>query len=183
MTSSNIFEIRKLEDLKYLMETNVTVILGLTCNLTDTKTKIMIRKFLKRKSEQFSLITFIYMDVSEEYRKTCSLNILKGDNYPKVYHIRNGNQLLVSVENADYEGIYGSFSQVEKYYLKEMDEFKNKKTIIPDISNENNIDPKLAKQAQLEKLVHLNNKYDNMKIDLIKEIKRRKQLETVKEHL
>lgn len=183
MSSNNIFEVAKLEDLKSLMESNITVILGLTCSLTDNKTKIMIRKFLKRKSEQFSLITFIYMEVLEEYRKTGSLNILKGDNYPKVYHIRNSNQLLLSVEDADYDGIYDSFSQVEKYYLKEMEDFKNKKLEVSDNSVELNINPKITKQEQLEKLVYLNNKYDSMKVDLIKEIKRRKQLETVNAQL
>ena len=179
--TSNIFEVKNLEDLKTLMESNVTIILGLTCCSTDTKTKSMIKKFLKRKSEQFSLITFIYMDVSEEYKKIGSLNILKGDNYPKVYHIRNSNQVLVSIENADYDGIYESFSQVEKYYLKEMNDFKTKQeTDLNTLSNhEQYIDPIIEKQKQLEKLVSLNNKYDNMKIDLIKEIKRRKKLKLV----
>ena len=179
--SSNIFEVKNLEDLKTLMESNITVILGLTCCSTDTKTKVMIRKFLKRKSEKFTLITFIYMDVSEEHKNNGSLNILKGDNYPKVYHIRNNNQVLVSVEDADYEGVYESFSQVEKYYLKEMEDFKNKQETVSNIQSnqEQYVDPKIEKQKQLEKLVYLNTKYDNMKVDLIKEIKRRKQLELV----
>jgi hypothetical protein len=182
---SNIFEVKNLEDLKTLMESNITVILGLTCNSTDSKTKVMIRKFLKRKSEKFSLITFIYMNVSEEYRQKGSLNILKGDNYPKVYHIRNSNQVLVSVEDADYEGIYESFNQVEKYYLQEMKEFKNKEVLdngekkIQVLEPEQYIDPKIEKQKQLEKLVYLNSRYDNMKLDLIKEIRRRKKLESI----
>lgn len=177
---SNIFEVKNLEDLKTLMESNVTVILGLTCTSTDSKTKVMIRKFLKRKSEQFNLITFIYMNVSDEYRTTGSLNILKGDNYPKVYHIRNSNQVLVSIEDADYEGIYESFSQVEKYYLKEMEDFKNNSNKSSHNSEpEKHVDPKIEKQKQLEKLVYLNSRYDNMKLDLIKEIRRRKKLESV----
>lgn len=177
---SNIFEVKNLEDLKTLMESNVTVILGLTCTSTDSKTKVMIRKFLKRKSEQFNLITFIYMNVSDEYRTTGSLNILKGDNYPKVYHIRNSNQVLVSIEDADYEGIYESFSQVEKYYLKEMEDFKNNSNkSFHNSEPEKHVDPKIEKQKQLEKLVYLNNRYDNMKLDLIKEIRRRKKLESV----
>jgi FlaA1/EpsC-like NDP-sugar epimerase len=182
---NNIFEVTNLKDLKTLMESNVTVILGLTCDSVDNKTKVMIRKFLKRKSEQFSLITFIYMDVSEKNRTITTLNILKGDNYPKVYHIRNNNQVLVSIVDADYEGVYESFSQVEKYYLKEMDDFKNHTSIDnkpsekQSIIQEHIMDPKLEKQKQLEKLVYINSRYDNMRIDLIKEIKRRKKLESI----
>lgn len=177
--SNNIFEVKNLEDLKTLMETNVTIILGLTSDKNDNNTKVMIKKFLKRKSEQFPIITFIYMYVSEDYKNNASLNILKGDNYPKIYHIRNNNQILVSVEDADYESIYESFSQVEKYYLKEMENFKNNEHTNTSIVSDYHIDPKIEQQKRLEKLVCLNNRYDNMKIDLIKEIKRRKQLETI----
>ena len=182
MSICNIYEVTTLEDLKSLMESNVTVILGLTCSNTPNSTKAMIRKFLKRKSEKFHLITFIYMHVSDDHRNTGSLNILKGDNYPKVYHIRNNNQVLVSVEDADYEGIYESFNQVEKYYIKEMEDLQNKQTSNTQNNNtlpEHFTDPILEKQQQLEKLVYLNTKYDNMKTDLLKEIKRRKTMENL----
>lgn len=181
MSIRNIYEVTTLEDLKTLMESNVTVILGLTCSNTPNSTKAMIRKFLKRKSEKFHLITFIYMHVSDDHKNTGSLNILKGDNYPKVYHIRNSNQVLVSVEDADYEGIYESFNQVEKYYTKEMEELQNKQTVATqnNIPLEKYTDPIIEKQQQLEKLVYLNTKYDSVKTDLLKEIKRRKTMENL----
>lgn len=233
MNRVNILEVTNLKDLRTVMESNVTVVLGLTCSETSGKAKVMIRKFLKRKSEKFPLVTFVYMEVSDNDRNNGTLNILKGNSYPKVYHIRNSNQLLVRVEEADYEGIYESFAKVEQYYVAEMKEFqqrmqnqnnetddeatgdedeiseddqdkvietdqgKKKKTKgkqktksgTMDSAQQNQsmnngsqdmgttVNPVLEKKKNLEKLVYLNNQYDNMKIDLIKEIKRRKKLE------
>ena len=98
---SNIVEVKNVSDLKHIVGKNMTVILGLVLPSTDNKTKVMIRKFLKRKSEKFPLLTFVYMEVSNKDRVS-SLNILQGDDddYPKVYHIRGGNNFFVEVPAA-----------------------------------------------------------------------------------
>jgi hypothetical protein len=254
MSNANVWEVKKLIDLKTIMETCVTVILGLTMPETKTSDKIMIRKFLKRKAEKFHLITFVYMEVSERDRQT--LNILKGtiEDYPKVYHIRGGNNILVAVPAATEDFINESFREVEKYYIEEMKAFqkqtnnkskntntntnknadkesekdinltdsasieeyslesvdneKNKKVVSNNhdnnkhdnnnhdnnvnISNNNNNNnkpemvsistgtnknPELEKKKNLEKLVFVNKKYDDLKLELTQEILKRKKIE------
>lgn len=126
MSRSNILEVTNLSDLKEIMESCVTVILGFTTPETPKDLKVFIRKFLKRKAERFPLITFVYMEVSESDRKT--LNILRGEpkDYPKIYHIRGGNNILVAVEAADEEKINESFAAAEQFYVKEMKAFQKK---------------------------------------------------------
>ncbi len=120
MSLSNVIEVVNMVDLKMIMESCLTVIMGFTLPQTPKETKIMIRKFLKRKAEIFPLITFVYMQVSQKDR--LFLNILKGDDdeYPKFYHIRNGNIVLVHIDAANIKSINETFNEVEKYYIKEM---------------------------------------------------------------
>jgi hypothetical protein len=239
MSRSNILEVTNLSVLKEIMGSCVTVILGFTTPETPKDLKVLIRKFLKRKAERFPLITFVYMEVSDRDRKT--LNILRGEpeDYPKIYHIRGGNNILVAVEAADDEKINESFDAVEQFYIKEMKDFQNKikrensnkhkvskdegsDTPISDkmaedcdisvsdddkpktsqhqtdkkseqmdqdqenVQNgQNNIaipeDPVIEKKKTLEKLVFLNKKSDEMKLDLIRDIAKRKKLEGIVE--
>jgi hypothetical protein len=243
----NIMEITNLVDLKYIMSSCVTVIAGFTTPYTPQKLKVYIRKFLKRKSENYPLITFVYMEVSDADRKT--LNILKGgiDDYPRIYHIRGGNNIMVEVNAANEETISASFKQVEKLYVDEMKAFqqhiknknisdtdekidsnddqiisddpdeesehvqilkksqKNTKTnkklqtsnneqyninqqdnnLITqnetqnDQTPEQQIDPVLEKKKNLEKLVLLNKKCDELKLNMVKEIAKRKKMEVI----
>ena len=133
MSRTNILEVVNLQDLKSIMMSHVTVVLGLTIASTSTADKIMIRKFLKRKAERLPLVTFVYMEVQDGDRGT--INVLKGDNatYPKMYHIRGGNNILVSVDAMNQESMYESFSEAEPHYIEEMKNIaigKNKKTRI-----------------------------------------------------
>ena len=135
MSKSNVIEIVNMVDLKVIMESCLTVIMGFTLPQTPKETKIMIRKFLKRKAEIFPFITFVYMEVSDKDR--LFLNILKGgdEEYPKIYHIRNGNIVLVRVDAANIQSINETFNEVEKYYIKEMSQIQN--TNNDDISEPN----------------------------------------------
>ena len=112
MSRSNIWEVTTFSDLGTVLKSNVTVILGLTIASTPNSTKAMIRKFLKKKSIKFPLLTFVYMEVTREIMG--KLNILKNnpESYPIIHHIRNGNTILLTVENADQEGVYESFASV-----------------------------------------------------------------------
>jgi hypothetical protein len=125
MNKSNIVEVTNLFDLKQIMQSCMTVILGFTVPVTPDDAKVMVRKFLKRKAEKFPLITFVYMEVSDQDRQT--LNILRGtiDQYPKIYHIRQGNDVLVNVQAANIKTINKSFDEVEKYYIEDMKNFRN----------------------------------------------------------
>lgn len=250
MSRSNILEVTNLSVLKEIMESCVTVILGFTTPETPKDLKVLIRKFLKRKAERFPLITFVYMEVSDRDRQT--LNILRGEpkDYPKIYHIRGGNNILVAVESADEEKINESFAAAEQFYVKEMkafqkkikeentkgntsdtpisdkrdddddfeisisDEDKPKNPITKSSQKQNNkqpeqdeqdvensqngqnkqnsmaiqpeesltqLNPVMEKKKNLEKLVLLNKTSDNMKLDLIKNVAKRKKLESVVE--
>lgn len=119
MSRSNILEVTNLTDLKSIVGTCVTVILGFTTPETPSERKIMVRKFLKRKAEQFPLIKFVYMEVSDEDRKT--LSILGGSvkDYPKIHHIRDGRNCLIEISNADEESMNDSFKAVEHIYIAE----------------------------------------------------------------
>ena len=55
MSKSNIIEVTNLRDLKTVMMSHVTVVLGLTVPSVHSSLKCMIRKFLKRKSESIIL--------------------------------------------------------------------------------------------------------------------------------
>ena len=173
MSKSNIIEVKKLSVLKEIMETRLTVILGFTIPHTPDKMKIIIRRFLKRKSEIFPLITFIYMEVLDNDRS--SLNILKGEpeDYPKIYHIRGGNNILVSVQAATEETLNESFEAAEPFYLKEMNEKEN------NSEEETKKNLEQDKKKNLEKLVLLNKMCDDVKLNTIKDISMRKKLESI----
>lgn len=197
MSKGNILEVENLIDLKTIMQTCMTVVVAFTIDKTPNEMKKIVRKFLKRKSEIFPLITFVYMKVQQQDRHT--LNILKGtdEQFPMVYHIRKGNEILVNCQGADKQMLNDSFDEVEKYYIDEMMEFKNrlKKQNETDLTDQNDeppqpddpntvqptqpvpLNPELEKKKKLEKLVLLNKTCDDMKIDLIREVAKRKKIE------
>jgi len=93
------------------------------------------------------------MEVSDADRKT--LNILRGnlEDYPKMYHIRGGHDILVEVKAATEETITGSFKEVEGLYVKEMKAFqKHLKEQQDALDNEDDSDdepqPKLQSKTQ-----------------------------------
>jgi hypothetical protein len=207
MNLSNIMEVTNLHDLKNLIETNLTVVLGLTTKHTSNSLKVIIRRFLKRKAEKFPLIVFIYMEVSDANRQT--LNILQGDidDYPMVYHIRAANKILCTVKSADETKIYESFANVEQNYIDEMkylqqnknhdnnddinsdnqegDEDNNEDINQDDKVDKDNekhlqidtFDPVLEKKKTLEKMVFLNKKYGEMHLNFLHTIAKRKKIE------
>jgi hypothetical protein len=230
MSGSNILQVTNLKDLKEIMESCVTVVMGFTTPKTPSDLKVFIRKFLKRKAEKFPFITFVYMEVSDSDRQ--SLNILRADHsmFPKIYHIRNGNIILVQVDAATEETVVNSFASAEQFYIDEMREIQKKikeesskkevdssdteisikaSSDADDMSNKKinktsqlqkelkqtpenkpdhkpehtpeqtqlQTDPAVAKKINLEKLILLNKKADDLKIDLVKNITQRKKLE------
>ena len=199
MERKNIMEVKTLPTLKNIMHSASTIILGLVLKKTPTIQKIMVRKFLKRKSEKFPLITFIYMEVPKNERNR--LNILEGhsSDYPKIYHIR-GNDILVCCTTASDVTMNQSFEAVESYYLDDMKQNVLEQNVIEqnvieqnvieqNVLEPDNIKPddienikekdvgKITQDPDLERLVLMNKKYDNMKIQFVHEIARRKKIE------
>lgn len=126
MSSQNIHQVADFSQLKQIVTTNMTVIIGMVCYSTSHESKVMIKKFLKRKSELYPLIQFVYMDLSVDQVENASLSIIPNhaEKYPIVHHIRDGNNIVCTVPSAIKEDVYESFEQLAKYYKKEMLEFQ-----------------------------------------------------------
>lgn len=125
MSNRNIHQVTDFSQLKKIVSENLTVIIGMVCPTTPIESKVMIKKFLKRKSELYPLIHFVFIDLTEKQIQTTRLEIVSDDydDYPLIYHIRDGNKVLCRVESADPETTYESFDEVAPYYRKEMEEF------------------------------------------------------------
>jgi hypothetical protein len=152
MSRQNIIEVNTMTDLRDVITSNVTVVVGITTPDTNSDLKIFIRKFLKRRSEQFHLIKFVYMDVSDKLRG--SLNILSGndDDFPKIIHIRDGNCILAMVTGATPELILENFKEVESVYTKEMkevEEYMKKNKTIQSEESEKSEESKESKEDEI----------------------------------
>lgn len=128
MSSRNIQQVADFSQLKQIVMSNMTVIIGMTCDSTPTASKYMIKRFLKRKSEMFPLIQFVYMDLSSAQVAKANLSIVSNDidEYPIVHHIRDGNNIVCTVPCASEQDVYDSFDELAVYYKKEMKEFQKK---------------------------------------------------------
>lgn len=128
MSNRNIHQIKDFLDLKNIVSANLTVVIGMTCPASTASSKIMIKKFLKRKAELYPLIQFVYMDLTAEQIKTTKLEIVVKDYdaYPLIYHVRDGNKILCTVTGATDDLAYGSFDELSQYYKKDMEEFNRK---------------------------------------------------------
>jgi len=89
----------------------------MTETLYDKKT--ILKQFLDEKSEFYPQIIFVYMEFSDkEYNESNRLNIfpLRVSEYPLLYHIIDGNNILVAVTQVDNESLNESFDSVKHIY-------------------------------------------------------------------
>lgn len=163
--NTNICEVTELNNLIYLLKNNLTVILGLVTEETSINECINIRKFLKGKSKIYPALYFVYMKVRKENMGTLGIISKEAKVYPLLFHIRNGTDVLIRVENATLEEMNKSFDVVEKYYIKD------------DVTINEEKDDKLEQKKITEKILLLTEKYHECKLDLIKNISNRKQIE------
>jgi hypothetical protein len=175
MSKQNIFEVTNISDLKNILKNNLTVVIGLVLKDTSGLLKVIIRRFLKRKSESFPLLTFVYMDVLDEHIEHLHkmFKCVKED-YPKIFHIRDSVNILVDVFNADEVKIYESFAAVEPYYLNEMVENNNSNNINNNSNNDNNNNSNND---------NIKNNLNNSNNDDIKNNEKFKLLEEVRENI
>jgi len=175
MSKQNIFEVTNISDLKNILKNNLTVVIGLVLKDTSGLLKVIIRRFLKRKSESFPLLTFVYMDVLDEHIEHLHkmFKCVKED-YPKIFHIRDSVNILVDVFNADEVKIYESFAAVEPYYLNEMVENNNSNNINNNSNNDNNNNSNND---------NIKNNLNNSNKDDIKNNEKFKLLEEVRENI
>jgi chemotaxis protein histidine kinase CheA len=147
MSNRNIHQIADFSHLKSIVSENFTVIIGFICPDSPKSEKIMVKKFLKRKSELFPLIQFVYMELTKKQIKNTKLDIIDQDydSYPMIYHIRDGNKVLCEVKSAEHDTIYESFDHVAQYYKAEMEEFSR------TVENKTKSNSKSKKQKKAKK--------------------------------
>jgi hypothetical protein len=167
MSNKNIHQITDFSHLKRLVSENLTVVIGFICSTTSKSERIVVKKFLKRKSELFPLLQFVYMELTDRQIENTKLDIIDQDydSYPMIYHIRDGNKVLCEVKSADSDAIYESFDQVAPYYRSEMEEFarsvkqksgskskksKKSKIVINVATNKNNADNEEDSESEIE---------------------------------
>lgn len=123
MANRNIHQVADFAQLKTIVNSNMTVIIGFVCSSTSKKDRVMIRKFLKSKSKKFPMIHFVYMILTDEQIQQTRLGLIAKDynDYPLVYHIRGGNNISCKIAGATVEDVYESFGQLEPYYLRDME--------------------------------------------------------------
>lgn len=172
MSKQNIWEVTELVDLAELLKNNTTVVVGLATETTPKSDKITVRKFLKDKSTQFQHIIFVYMEVHKY--EMGKLGIISSDEtvYPLVYHIRD-SKVAVKVDHATSKTLNESFAMVEPYYLAE----KTTANEIHQDDQNSTLDPALEKRKIIDKALFIDQKCEELKVELIREVQRRKMLE------
>jgi len=121
--SENLYQIVNMDDLLYFLRGGKDKIINLTLVLltTEEEVKRMIKKFVKRKSEQFQGATFLYYAVRKQDFKKISFLTDNVDEYPKMCHIFNINELLSEVRAIDNtEILERSFQHpdIAQYYTR-----------------------------------------------------------------
>ena len=198
---SNICQVIDLPQLKSIVSSNMTVIIGLVCPNTMNKNKVFIKKFLKRKSEKFPQIQFVFIDLTKEQIANTKLAIVSHDyeDYPLIYHIRDGNKILCEVKQADEISAKESFAEIEPYYKKEMeseysesviDVYDNDKNDKSDIGesvkedeiadNEDEIDNQTRLQLNRKICEAIEDRYEKMQKKLFDTVKERFKIENDK---
>lgn len=128
MSNKNIYQVTDFSQLKLIVSKNLTVIIGMLCPSNTKEDMFMIKKFLKSKAKLYPLIQFIYMNLTEkqikENKQKLSLISDDYDDYPMIYHVRDGNKILCSAKGVDTEIAYESFASIAPYYHNDMEEFK-----------------------------------------------------------
>lgn len=126
--SKNLWQVINRDDLLYHLKSGEGRIIVLTLTLIDTDESIksILRKYIKRKSEQYPNINFLYYAVrKEDMGKVGSLVPKDLNYYPVVYHIYNVKKLLGAVPSLDksdkkMKELDDSFKDLDEYY-KEFD--------------------------------------------------------------
>lgn len=182
---NNIYQITTEADLRHIMTSSRLSMCAFVDDKTPEKIKRIIKKFMKEKAKITPNVVFVYTDVStDDYSR---VNILKGDNYPKIYHIIDGFIVIVEVLDVDYEGLVDSYNSVENIYLRDKKDFlevvdsikadylskmdKAKEQLKPLITVDE------EEEIKLKKILLLNQTRDDLLIDTIDDIKKRKEVE------
>ena len=165
---------------------------------TDDNLKRMIKKFLKKKANQFPHITFLYyVTRKEDFGRNTFLSSNPND-YPKLCHIYDVIEMLTEVLSIDnIEIMEKSFQVLENYYsqkntseIEENESDPNEKKSYPNIQQSQQlpqhslsnpliptVNPVTERKKLLEKLTLLREKSEECVMDFLKECQKRKKEE------
>lgn len=101
--AQNLWQVVTYDDLLYFLRNgkDKLIVLSLVLRDTDEFVKKMIRTTIKKKAQEFPLITFIYYTVREDDFGRISLLEKKTGQYPKICHIYNVTKLLNEITSID----------------------------------------------------------------------------------
>lgn len=121
--ADNLFQIVNMDDLLYFLRggKDKLITLSLVLLTTDESIKRMIKKFVKRKSEQYPGVTFLYYAVRKQDFNKISFLTDDLSEYPKMCHIFNITELLMEVRTIDNIDILNRSFQhpdIAAYYAK-----------------------------------------------------------------
>jgi hypothetical protein len=160
MSSSNLWHVKKFDDLLHWIKqsTNKSIFLGIT--LDNSKP---IKKFLKKKSENYKNSYFLYWTAQENELSRMSVLPTDKTKYPYAVCINNINDLLCEVNNVEDENtLEMCFEQVKKFF---------------DLDNSNNmISMNITNTIkQIDKINVIKKKSEDYQIDFFKDIQKRKK--------
>lgn len=192
--SQNLWQVVNMDDLLYFLRNgkNKIIVLSLVLLNTDELIKRNIRKFIKRKSEIYTNITFLYYAIRDTDFGRISIISGNKDEYPKMCHIYNVTELLVEVTGIDNMDILeSSFKKLDNYYMnfkEEQDVIENNNTtelkvstpqtpLSTNITNEEVKNPIVEKKKFIEKITLIKQKSDDYNIEFMRECQKRKKEE------
>jgi hypothetical protein len=183
MSQNNLLQVVTMDDLLYLLGNgkNKIIVLTLVLPKSDESIKRKIKKFIKKKSEIYNNVLFLYYVVRNEDFEKISLITKNKMEYPKMCHIYNKTELLLEVSSIDnIEILESSFQKVDGHYKKfkyeEHIEKEEQKTIHEE--EEQNIKNPIAdKKKHAEKLELLKKYADDYNVDFFKDCQKRKKEE------
>jgi hypothetical protein len=122
--SQNLFQVANRDDLLFHLRGGEGKIIVLTLVLleTDEAIKTMLRKYIKRKSEQYPSVFFLYYNVrNEDFGKVGKLLPDDKKTYPRLYHIFNVVKLMgqiwnINKTNKSIGELDESFNILHNYY-------------------------------------------------------------------
>ena len=159
--SQNLWQVVNMDDLLYFLRNGKNKIIVLTLVLlnTDESLKKNIRKFIKRKSEIYENITFLYYAVRETDFNRISIISGNKSEYPKMCHIYNVTELLMEINSIDSADVLeSSFKKLNDYYINFNPNEEVADDIEPEPETENEATPNTNLKSQQSHTPQLNNK-------------------------
>jgi len=183
---SNIVEIFNYKDLHKLIGTKLDIVLGITDATQKTpdykNIKIAIKNFLLKKSQEFSHVNFVYVEIKtiELQQQITKLLNFTEIIYPKIVYIHDKTKALVET-TPDKNSMYIVFKNCMEQFYKEPPQYIEEEQEEIYEQEESTKQPEIKDNGREEKLEYLNKKYKELNEQYLKNILNRKKIEN-KQH-